>query len=270
MSEQNPIAPYPRQFETSESIGALAAALSKFQGEAQDAHKDSEGNRGNYAGLPAVLTTIRPLLAKNELAITQMPYNIQASDCDRVGIATMLMHSSGEWVRSTFDIRADPMPGINAPQVAGLILTYLRRYAAASFAGIASSADMDADNPPAIEPASPKQIEEIKARLEYMTTARKNWLANVDYAIGADMADKIIKEYPLLITADQHDEIVVLLEEYGVDKGVFLTAMGVKSIGAIPRDKFNQAKNALKRAAPKTMAEPEGPDTRTEAVKGAK
>ena len=54
----------------SDSIGALATALSKVQGEIQDATKDTQAYNYKYANLGQILNIIRPLFSKNGLSVT--------------------------------------------------------------------------------------------------------------------------------------------------------------------------------------------------------
>lgn len=117
--------------ETSESIGQLALSLAKAQGMMQGAKKDSSNPffRSKYADLASIWDACREPLAKNELAIIQIP---QAD-----GIETILAHSSGEWIKGFLKIA----PAKNDAQSIGSALTYARRYALAAMVGIAPEDD---------------------------------------------------------------------------------------------------------------------------------
>ena len=89
-----------------------------------------------YADLATVLDAIRPKLGENDLALIQAPDVVDG----KVGITTMLMHVSGEWIKS--GLYMTPKDAQN-PQVLGSILTYIRRYSAPGYAMIASEDDDD-------------------------------------------------------------------------------------------------------------------------------
>lgn len=131
----------------SPTIGALATALAKAQGQFTFARKDSEAplfeskERGGrpigkrtYADLAAVLEAVRAGLAQNELAIIQTPFSVQGG----VMLRTILAHSSGEWIASEISFPNDRMGAI---QGWGSALTYARRYALAAMVGIAQDDD---------------------------------------------------------------------------------------------------------------------------------
>lgn len=76
----------------SEKIDELAKALSDLHGEIHDVEKDAKGNFSAYASLGAVLSVVRPLLAKHGLANTQFPTTIDG----KPGLTTTIMHASGQ------------------------------------------------------------------------------------------------------------------------------------------------------------------------------
>lgn len=119
----------------SDSVAALAAALAKAQGEVENAHKDAKNPhfRSSYATLAEILNTVRPVLAKHGLSVVQMPGFAEGV----VTVDTMLMHASGEWIRSTVGAPAQKAD----PQGVGSAITYLRRYSLAAVCGIAQEDD---------------------------------------------------------------------------------------------------------------------------------
>ena len=121
--------------EQSQTVGKLAEALCKAQAEIKNAVRDSENPffKSHYADLASVREAYQPAFTKHGLALVQMPY---AKD-GRVGVETMLMHSSGEWVKAGADVK----PVKDDPQSYGSAVTYLRRYSAAAFAGLATEDD---------------------------------------------------------------------------------------------------------------------------------
>jgi hypothetical protein len=130
----------------SETIGALAQAFSKLLGEIQDPIKNKAAHTARYADLPQILGIARPLLAKYELAITQFPGIAQDG---KIRIETILMHKSGEWLSSEYEMDSinstERLKSTNAAQAAGIIITYARRYALTALLGICAQEDTDAN-----------------------------------------------------------------------------------------------------------------------------
>lgn len=128
---------------TSETTGAIALALSKAQGEITNAALDASnpgfkrgGKDAKYATLAAVWDACRSALAKNEIAVVQSPANGEGGE---VTITTMLVHSSGEWMRGELTLK----PSAPTPQGAGSAITYARRYSLAAMVGVAPDDDDD-------------------------------------------------------------------------------------------------------------------------------
>lgn len=127
--------------EHSETIGKLATALVKVQAELKPApmNKVNKFLGNNYADLGTIIQTAMPVLTRHGLAVSQLP----ASDNGRMGIITVLMHESGEWLAQTATMDMVDEKGKSAAQVAGSIISYLRRYALAAAIGIYSDEDTD-------------------------------------------------------------------------------------------------------------------------------
>ena len=71
----------------------LALALSKAQAEMPPAelNKVNPFLKNKYADLGSIIKAAKPILAKHGLALSQMP----TGDGDKIGLTTILMHSSG-------------------------------------------------------------------------------------------------------------------------------------------------------------------------------
>lgn len=121
--------------DKSESIAEIAKALNKAQHEMSGAVKGTDNPFFNkpYADLGSVVMAIKEAFFDNGLSYSQFPvYKDQL-----VGVETILMHTSGEWMKSTLLL---PMQKQD-PQKAGSAITYARRYALQSIAGIPSEDD---------------------------------------------------------------------------------------------------------------------------------
>ena len=124
----------------SESISNLAKALCKAQNEMGGAVKDSKNPffKSNYADLTSVIKAIKEPFYNNGLSYSQFP--ITSEGGSGIGVVTVLMHSSGEWLESEFYL---PIAKKDA-QGGAQCVTYARRYSLQSMAGI-PSADDDAE-----------------------------------------------------------------------------------------------------------------------------
>lgn len=115
----------------SESIKELATALAKAQGELKHAVKDSLNPhfKSKYADLASVWEACREALSKNGLSIVQCGGEFGNNI---MPLTTMLMHSSGEWIKHTMSTP------VTKPDVQGVgsCQTYMRRYALAAFVGV--------------------------------------------------------------------------------------------------------------------------------------
>jgi len=133
----------------SESIKEIATALCKFQGEVEKIKK-TETNpfyHNKYADLSSILDVVRVPLMNNGLSVVQFP----KGKCE---LETMLMHTSGEWMSETFEMK----PTKDDPQGAGSVITYQRRYALGAILSL--NIDVDDDGNKGSEPA--KKTEETK------------------------------------------------------------------------------------------------------------
>jgi ERF superfamily len=136
---------------SSESIGAIAAALSKAQAELTNPEKsltatmllDGPGGAERsfrYAPLSSGLDIVRKTLGQHEIATVQTTSIDQEAGLIR--LTTMLAHSSGEWMSSDWPVCR--FSEIAAPHKMGAALTYARRYALFTLVGIAGEDDLDA------------------------------------------------------------------------------------------------------------------------------
>jgi len=121
--------------DKSDSIKEIASALNKAQAEMSGAKK--KGNnpffKSKYADLNAVVDAVRIPFCDNGLSYSQFPIMEE----NRVGVETILMHESGEWISSKLLLPCTKQD----PQAAGSAITYARRYALQAIAGIPAEDD---------------------------------------------------------------------------------------------------------------------------------
>ena len=128
-------------FKLSEQTNELFAALSKFQGELDNASKSKQGHGYKYADLAECINIAKAPLAATGLAVSQM---LGQSESGKQTLITILTHSSGQYMMSEFDlVDATLMGGAgkNPAQVLGSAITYQRRYAYTAIIGMAQQDD---------------------------------------------------------------------------------------------------------------------------------
>src|SRR5580704_2341140 len=136
---------------SSESIGAIAAALAKAQAELTNpeksliatiraSHPRENDQTFRYAALSSGLDIVRKALSGHEIA------TVQTTAIDKevglIRLTTTLAHSSGEWLSSEWPVCA--ISETATPRRMGAALTYARRYALFTLVGIAGEDDLDA------------------------------------------------------------------------------------------------------------------------------
>jgi len=121
--------------EFSATFDKLAKALILAQGNMGPVQKSNTNPafKTQYAGLDGVINAVKPALQSQGIALIQSC----GSDGTNVSVETMLLHESGEWMRSTLMLK----PVKPDPQGIGSALTYARRYALMAMCGVAPEDD---------------------------------------------------------------------------------------------------------------------------------
>ncbi|KIX91449.1 single-stranded DNA-binding protein [Staphylococcus microti] len=123
----------------SESVIEINKAMVAFRKEVKQPIKDKSNPffKSKYVPLENVVEAIDEAATPHGLSYTQWALN---DDSGRIGVATMLMHESGEY------IEYDPVfmnAEKNTPQGAGSLISYLKRYSLSAIFGITSDQDDD-------------------------------------------------------------------------------------------------------------------------------
>lgn len=203
----------------SESLCNIAAALSKVQAEIRNPIKNqvNKGVQGapKYANLEDTLQEyVRPILTKHGMSVFQP---IKTDESGRVGVCTILLHESGEFIEGDYvycDIviptNSNGKKVLTEGQATGVCITYLRRYSLNAALGINGDKDTDGSYSDNAEDDAPLTYE---AALNYVISFGKhtgetlkeiyktdrdyiNWLAN------GEKTDAKIKEAIGLIEAE--------------------------------------------------------------------
>ena len=211
--------------QSSETIGAIAAALARAQAELTNPEKSlvatirASGPRETdqtfrYAALSSGLDIVRKALGGHEIATVQT--TAIDKEAGLIRLTTTLAHSSGEWLSSEWPVCA--IAETATPRRMGAALTYARRYALFTLVGIAGEDDLDAPDPGATNKAGPDPIAKLdvppstKAAAEVRPmasseTGRKGKVASLPRIIlPADqseaLGDRLIAELGDLKSAD--------------------------------------------------------------------
>jgi hypothetical protein len=120
----------------SEAINEIGGALAKAQSQMKGAKKDAANPffKSKYADLSSVAAACMDALNEHGIAVVQAPSTLP----DGVAaVETMLIHASGQWMSETVSVK----PKDDGAQALGSVITYLRRYSLAAFAGVAPEDD---------------------------------------------------------------------------------------------------------------------------------
>lgn len=186
------------QLRTSQTIGAIAAAMAKAQAVMAPAAKDSTNPhfKNRYASLASCFEAIKPM-HENGIAVFQPP---ALHGVDGVCVQTLLVHSSGEWIVGELYMPAAKKD----PQGFGSALTYARRYCLQSTTGLPTDDDDAneaskparptngaAESKPAAVPAQSIDVDALVKALAEATDAKT--MAAASAAVG-QVKDKLTKE----------------------------------------------------------------------------
>jgi hypothetical protein len=113
----------------------LFAAYAKAQAGMGEVFKNATNPafKTKYANLAAVVEAVMPSMNDNGLAVIQSP----SFDGEILNIETYIVHQEGGWIKSILEVR----PAKTDAQGIGSAITYLRRYALMSIAGVAPEDD---------------------------------------------------------------------------------------------------------------------------------
>jgi len=218
-------------------IAKLSAALVAASAEMPAVGLDQTNPflKNRFASLGAVIAAVRPILAKHNLAIMQFACSDEQG---RVGIRTRIIHSSGEFLEESIYLEATEEKGKSRAQVAGSIITYLRRYAQSALLNLYADEDTDGNasgaspdsSKPATVPIQPKPV---------VTPARS---ASEPVAKAVTLADKCKARFLAIIKEKALEPEAWL---YAVDKSWILNTEKLIDARA---DKFPSTAEAADKA----------------------
>jgi len=172
--------------DKSESIKNIAIAMCKAQAEMGGAHKGANNPffKSKYSNLSDVVQAVKEPFNNNGLSYVQFPIE----EGGRIGVETILMHISGEWMSCPFTVNLAKQDA----QGAGSAITYCRRYGLQAVAGIPSEDD-DGNN--ASKKAPVKEAPELPEPLYKAYSHILNLLVDGDLqAVGDSFEGFELKE----------------------------------------------------------------------------
>jgi hypothetical protein len=128
----------------SEEIGMVSEAIVEARKELRNIRPDKQGHGYKYADLVSIIDMSQPILSKHRLVVIQ---NIMNENEGHLGIETILLHDSGEYIGGAYVLPLTDLPRGNLVQGMGASITYGRRYALAAILGIAADEDIDGKIP---------------------------------------------------------------------------------------------------------------------------
>ena len=120
-------------------IGALAEALSKCQGEFTSVKKGASGHGYNYADLQSVLESAYPITSKHGISIIQLNVSKMLGNTPLVGVKTVICHTNGGYMSGEVYMPTVKTKMNSLVQMAGVNITYLRRYGIQSALGLSTT-----------------------------------------------------------------------------------------------------------------------------------
>lgn len=198
----------------SDTIANIAKALSEVQAEIRNPIK-TETNGGvqgspKYATLEDTLADyVRPVLSKHGMSFVQ---SLSTNDKGQVGVQTILLHESGEYIEGDYIYCDVVIPTSKAGnkiltegQATGVCITYLRRYSLNAAIGINGDKDTDGaygeTEPLSYESALDMEITFGKHAGQTLKELYKTDRSYIDWLANNEKTDKTLKEAIKIINA---------------------------------------------------------------------
>ncbi|AYB47159.1 ERF family protein [Paenibacillus lautus] len=168
----------------------------------------------SYTDLDGIFEAIKQVYKENKIAVIQNAHSITKDGIEYVALETMLLHESGEWVKS------EPLQALAATNMQDLggQITYMKRYSLSAMLGIATEKDDDANgvsgNQVEYKNQPNKRSEAQVKRLFAIASSKKISAADVKKALMQDYNKTQAED----LTKEEYDELCNRLESAGKEK----------------------------------------------------
>jgi hypothetical protein len=169
----------------------------------------------SYTDLEGIFDALKTVYKENKIAVLQSPKTFFQEGHLMISVETMLLHESGEWVKS------EPL-GVTASnnmQDLGGQITYMKRYSLSAISGISTEKDDDANG------VSGNQVEyknTDQGKTKKLSEAQVKRLFAIASSNGISVADVkkgLMKDYNKTaaedLTKQEYDELCARLENAG-------------------------------------------------------
>ena len=196
----------------SAEINHIAAALCKAQQEMWIAKKDNENPffKSKYTDLATVQKILKEFFPKHGLCYVQ---SIYTNETDNTYVVTKIMHVSGQWVGSSVRLT----PSKSDVQSLGAYITYMKRYALSSLAGVICDEEDD-DGNSCVELPTKKSVETTTIDEQQLTQLRAMLM------VTPDVEEQILKGYKIKALEElpkaSHKTIVNRISEIQKNRGI--------------------------------------------------
>lgn len=230
----------------SDQIDQLATALAKAQGEMSVAGKNQKNPffKSNYADFEAIIAASRPALTKYGLSVVQPPFMCDGSEGKESCLVTILMHSSGQWIKSI----SKHNPPKTDIQALSSYNTSLKRMCYTSLICVATGDDDDGEN--AMD-RNNQQHKSAELKQEPKITVCTELPKSPSFSYPRDMLKKSepIKQETLItekISKDQLEQLEHDLDGYADIKEKVITALNIDRLNDMPRVSFLKASSRIR------------------------
>lgn len=166
----------------------------------------------SYTDLEGIFDALKVVYKENGIAVLQTPKTFFQDGTLMVSVETMLLHESGEWVKS------EPLsvPASNNMQDLGGQITYMKRYSLSAISGLSTEKDDDANG------VSGNQVEYKNNKRSEAQVKRLFAIASSKGISAADVKKAIMQNYQKTnaedLTKQEYDELCSRLENAGKEK----------------------------------------------------
>lgn len=180
------------------NLKEMPVALSKLQINVKNPQRNKKAFNYYYADMDEVLDCIKKPCSDHGFSLVQMPFN----DGDILGVETMLIHSSGEYIKGKFGSKLSKQD----PQSVGSQISYYRRYSILSMFNIGQEDDDGASV------SKPNEKQETKP-----SDSQKKFLHTLVIRHNIELTDDLVAKLKV-ISGKKCSDAIAALNENNKDK----------------------------------------------------